>query len=945
MDNKQKFIEFMKNDIFALDKELDFGIYKIFKKSQKKIDSLLEDIANVDEKIQAQLYNYLYNFFSLYYEGGDFGYTKRAYATFLIPYSRSDIANEIKNNRCSFESSNSFFYDGEESKFTWKTEESYYIKSTKYFNNIAIKIDDYKINFSVLDTDNDFDSKKGRYYRLIKAKKEGNKITLFFNISNVSTPKHSIYLTIRYLIDNNIQTYEYVPSKDIEEIPPKNTLFDNFDIKTYTRYLFDNNKSVFKNKEIKNEDEKQIHSINLYITKKQYAQKVYNKTQAKEQTLSDSFDFENKKDIQRLFENDKILNFFYKLDRGFNNFLIGIDSDYFIHKNLQRFLLAEMDKFIKNYILSDTDKLLSKEGESLREVAKIFKQKAEKLIDFLSAVEEFQKYIWEKRKSIKKTEFIISSNKIKDDNLLRIILTNEDQTKEWKSLGLCKNTPDIEELKQNPYPIDTKHFEKEIKYKILSLFETLEIDGILIKSENYQALKFLEPKFKEEIKCIYIDPPYNTGTDGFVYKDNYKEASWLSMMNDRLIQAKKLLKDEGVIFSSIDDNEMHHLKMLMDKIFKNENFIAGICHKNRDGVSNDKIISNNHNYIFFYAKKYQNIHKQRITYGIKRTEKDFKKFTRKDENGYYTLNPVTGPGGNRKGNPYYEVMGIKNYWRYSKEKMAKLIKQNKIVKNNNTLYQKTYKHELEGKKKGATTWWDNVGTTSNGTTLLKNLFADTVFNYAKPVTLLKFILEYINYSSNDIILDFFAGSGTTGDAVIRLNTENKEKRKFILVEINDYFDNVIIPRIKKVSFSTEWKNGKAQDSKGIGGIYQYLYLTQYEDIIEEIKIEIKNIDIESAYLFTPLKNELNKTEIKADLETLFNFIFHRGLNLKSIKKENNLLIGYCEEGTIVLGENGYLEDIANKFEGKVFTNLTPKNNINKNPNLIEIITSADFKGI
>jgi len=574
---KEKFINLIKNEIFALDKELNFGVYKIFKQSKNQIDKLLEEIAEVDEEIREDIYNYLYNFFSLYYESGDFGYTKRAFATFIIPYTHKEFQIESKN-KCFNESSHSFFYDGEEIKFTWRTEDSYYIKSNKYFNNIEIKVDNINIVFKINSVDNDFDSKKGRLFRLLKGEKIDDKLILYFNISNIQTPKHSIYLFIKYMIDNNIQSLDYVLNKDFEQIPPKNTLFNNFDIDKYKKYLFENNKLIFKEKASKDEEKTQIFSFNsLYIPKKDYASKVYTKTEAKEKVNKTNFNFDDKKDLDKLFKKDKLLNFFYKLDRGFNNFLAGVDSDYFIHKNLKRFLLVELDKFIKNYVFSDTNLLLleDEETQKLRKKAKIFKEKAEKLIEFLSAVEEFQKYIWEKRKIIKEVNFIVSSNRIEDKTLLEKILKNESQINEWEELGLCENISSSNELREKPYPVDTKYFDEEFKIKLLSSFEDLEeeIDGILINSENFQALKFLEKKFKERIKCIYIDPPYNTGNDGFVYKDNYQEASWLSMMNDRLRLAKELMRDDGVIFSSINNREVYKLKLLMDNIFVEKNFI------------------------------------------------------------------------------------------------------------------------------------------------------------------------------------------------------------------------------------------------------------------------------------------------------------------------------------------------------------------------------------
>ena len=311
-----------------------------------------------------------------------------------------------------------------------------------------------------------------------------------------------------------------------------------------------------------------------------------------------------------------------------------------------------------------------------------------------------------------------------------------------------------------------------------------------------------------------IDPPYNTGND-FIYNDDFSKSlkdelkesgqidengnrfianmesngrfhsDWLSMMYSRLKLARNLLKDDGVIFISIDDNEQANLKKICDEVFGEKNFICNICHKNRDGVSNDKIISSNHNFILFYCKHYELIHTNRNEYGILRDEKlDFKNYNKNDNdgNGEYTLNPVTGPGGALKGNPYYEVFGILDYWRFSKQRMTEMINKGLIVKIGNNIYQKTYKKDMIGKKKGATTWWDNVGTTAQGTSDLKELFGFVTFDYSKPVSLIEYILKYIKDDKNAIVMDFFSGSATTAHAVMELNAKEGGNRKFIMVQ-------------------------------------------------------------------------------------------------------------------------------------------------------------------
>ena len=325
--------------------------------------------------------------------------------------------------------------------------------------------------------------------------------------------------------------------------------------------------------------------------------------------------------------------------------------------------------------------------------------------------------------------------------------------------------------------------------------------NLYIEGDNLDVLKILRRDYLNKIKMIYIDPPYNTGKNR-LYKDKFTHSEWLNMMYPRLKLARDFLTNDGVIFISIDDHEVHNLRKLCDEIFGEENFVAQICHKHRDGVSNDKIISSNHNFLLFYCKNINVINDMRNKFGIKRSEIDFKNYNKDDNDGkgLYALNPVTGPGGARKGNPYYEFLGINNYWRFSKERMIKMWKERIIVKLNNNLYQKTYKNDIINTKKNITTWWDTVGTTAKGTKQIKNLFGTICFDFAKPIELVKHILKFIHYQRSDIILDFFSGSATTAHAVMKLNAEDGGNRKFIMVQLPEVCDE------KSIAFKEGYKN-------------------------------------------------------------------------------------------------------------------------------------------
>ena len=347
---------------------------------------------------------------------------------------------------------------------------------------------------------------------------------------------------------------------------------------------------------------------------------------------------------------------------------------------------------------------------------------------------------------------------------------------------------------------------------------------ILIEGDNLHALTALAFTHEGKIDVMYFDPPYNTGNkdffyhDDYVYKeDGYRHSKWLSYMNKRLRIAKNLLSEDGLIFISIDDNEQSQLKLLCDEIFSENNFVNSICQKSRHSISNDLIISENHNFLLFYVKNFQKTFAKRNEFRLKKNI-DNKLFKNPDNDpkGPYKIHPVDGPGGAKKGNPYYEFMGIAGYWRYSKETMQQYYDNGEIVVRKNTLGRKYYLSKaMVNDSEAVTTWWDDVGTTTDGTKALKNIIPDCDFNNPKPLRLLERILSL---STNNrfpfTILDFFAGSGTTLQATMQLNAEDGGKRQCILVTNNEnnICEEVTYERNRRViqgytNSKGEWING------------------------------------------------------------------------------------------------------------------------------------------
>ncbi|MCK0499385.1 site-specific DNA-methyltransferase [Helicobacter pylori] len=373
----------------------------------------------------------------------------------------------------------------------------------------------------------------------------------------------------------------------------------------------------------------------------------------------------------------------------------------------------------------------------------------------------------------------------------------------------------------------------------------------LIKGNNLIALHSLKKKFAKQVKCIYIDPPYNTGNDSFNYNDNFNHSSWLVFMKNRLEIAREFLSDDGVIFVQCDDNEQAYLKVLMDEIFLRENFVGCISWKQFHSVKNDAAnFSKNIEYILCYCK---NFSKNLIS------NEPFDKsnlYKLKDENGFYKLDPVWAKSGNNfssytflNGKTWSPPSGT--FWRYSIGTLKDMEQNNRIVFNGKNPMAKRYLSEVaEGRK--SSTFWDGseVGYNLNGDAEIKQLFnGNKVFNNPKPEALISRILE-ISTQENDLVLDFFAGSGTT------CAVAHKMKRRYIGIEQMDYIETITKERLKKVIEGEQGGISKKCDFKG-GGSFVYAEL---KGVNLEVKKQILNAKSKSECL--KIFNDLNERFLK-----------------------------------------------------------------------------------
>ena len=360
-------------------------------------------------------------------------------------------------------------------------------------------------------------------------------------------------------------------------------------------------------------------------------------------------------------------------------------------------------------------------------------------------------------------------------------------------------------------------------------------ENLIIEGENLEVLKLLSGSYREKVKCIYIDPPYNTGND-FVYSDNFTQdkngywedietiengvkinsntetdgryhSNWLNMMYSRLLISRQLLKDDGIIFISIDDNELHHLRKICDEIFGEENFIGCIVRTTGQTTGQDSEgLGSSFDYLLVYSKN-----TDRALNGLPLTEHDLKRFENEDEKGKYAYDQMRKTGSNDKRedrpNMYYPILnpdneelfpigpgGYESRWRVEKNTYNRLVEEGFILwkktkKEDIEIWWPYVKYYLEGRTKRPSPLWDDLDGNKKAARDLRSLFdGKKIFDFPKPVKLLERIISISCDKENDIILDFFGGSGSTGEAVSSLNKQDNGSRKYILIQVPEITD-------------------------------------------------------------------------------------------------------------------------------------------------------------
>ncbi len=833
------------------------------------------------EDMEGEVFSHLVTFFSRYYDGGDF-LSKRRYKdnTYAIPYN------------------------GEEVKLYWANSDQYYIKTSEYFRNytFVLPTSRKKVHFVLKDASTEQNNNRAannmeRRFALWEPENEGD---------------HVIEVTAEG--DLNIYfTYELMPKATKQ----KDLLVAAFEAVT----------------PLVPADFEEL--LTVKIPTKDNGNRTLLEKHLTDYTTKNSF-------------------------------------DYFIHKDLGGFLSRELDFYIKNEVLH-IDDLDPQHINSQLSVVKAIKQVGQKIIQMLAQLENFQKKLWLKKKFVVQSDYCITLDRV-PEKLYPEIIANAAQRKEWVRLFAIDEIQGdmmteaysepltIEFLKQNQFLVlDTAFFDAKFKHQLVKSMENIDeqTNGLLINSENFQALQLLQEKYKKSFNGIYVDPPYNTSASEINYKNNYKHSSWLSLIQDRFEQGRYLLADDGLQCTTIDDVENSKLQLLISSIYGSENIVGIVPIKiNPSGRPTERGFALTHEYGIFSGKS-----NAATISKVPRSDTQIARYNQEDAIGVFEWRNLRREGSNSDREngerQYYPIYGdlstgtirvpkiywqeetrqwylcegehilnneVEIYpinddgreknWRWSEENV-RADYSNFIVRipQGNTKPQVYYKYRPNMDGITPLTMWTDAkfSATEHGTKVIKDLFKESNFAYPKSIHAVIETLTVMGFKSNKNlgIIDYFAGSGTTGHAIIQMNRDDNGKRTFVLVEVNDYFDNVTKARIEKVVYSNDWRDGKPVSRNGVSQCFKYIRLEQYEDTLNNLEIkkqqtELQTDEFKESYMLSYMLD----TETRDSLLNLKWFENPFEMTLKTTK-DNELVttnVDMVETFNYLIGLNVETED-------------------------------------
>ena len=786
--------------------------------------------------LESDVYSALYTFFSRYYDEGDF-ISKRRYkeGVYAIPY------------------------EGEEVKLYWANQDQYYIKTAENFRDYTFVADGYSVHF-----------------RLVNATTEQNN-----NKETQNKKRQFMLFTENEELYPGVHTFE-VEGKDVS-----------------IRFLYDVPEDASAKGDVAN-----LEAIVGWINTQPDVQlrvallRVANPEAKADKQLS-------------------------VIKRHLEAYVAKNTFDYFIHKDLGRFLSRELDFFIKNEVmhLDDLDTASEVQPNIYLSKVRAIKRVGTDIIAFLAQIEDFQKRLWLKRKFVVETNWCLTLDRV-PRQYYNEISKNKAQVEEWKQMyAIHELQPDIEHpepfaeepsvlfLEQNQNLIlDTKHFAEEFKQRLIGDIDRLDeqTGGLLVHSDNYHALRLLQAQYSDAIKLIYTDPPYNTDASKIAYKNGYENSSWLSLMETRLFEARKLLSDTGVIEVAIDDYELRYLNCCMEAVFGIENSISNIAIFTNPKGRDQGYIAQAHDYSVIYAKD----KRFADTYNFILSEEELaKKFSKSKDGESLRELPLKRTGSekyryDRPGMffPFFynpktltlKLIGEEQYcklydkgtdtfnddflndvirdeeskgfvailpvserneylrWRWGYEKCERGIKSGVLFcKSLRGGKYAIYQYDLADDEARPKSFWlgERYDASSKGTNILESIIPNCPFKYPKSLYTVEDNIV-LGSDKKDTVLDFFAGSATTSHAVIDLNRNNEDtERKYILVEMGEYFDSVTKARTKKIIYSPDWRDGKPQTrNRGYSHIFKYIRLEQYEDSLNNIeRPEQPNANMQSLF--------------------------------------------------------------------------------------------------
>ena len=787
----------------------------------KKLRALIESDAVDISALESEVYDHLFSFFRRYYSEGDF-LAKRVYkpGVYAIPY------------------------EGEEVTLHWPNKDQYYIKTSEYLRDYAFRLkpdDDKKpmrVHFRLAD------AAEGEHGD-VKAAEGKDRVFI------LAVPGESIH--------------DFIAEEDGEQ---GKELVIRFEYRRATLTDWPEDKRVGKKKPPVQKDLSALAAERiLAVTDAALAEWIA------------------ELDKPHVMANGKQADY-NRLEAHLNRYVARNTFDYFIHKDLGTFLRRELDFYIKNEVmyLDDVENESAPRVEQYLSKIKVVRKIAGKIIDFLAQLEDFQKKLWLKKKFVVETQYCITVGCI-PEAFYTEITANEAQHTEWRQFLAIDEiegdltTPGFQPELLKAYPtlvVDTRHFDASFTARLLEAVGAVEehTDGVLLHSENLQALALMQSRYREQVQSVCVDPPYNTGDDGFLYKDQYPHSSWLSMLANRFDAAAALLRPEGVAFVNIDDNEFKHLWYLLADTFGVQNYLGSMVWKRRSASAmSTQPLSLDHEYVLAFGRDARST----VLYGLSNSEDDYPFTDLATGRRYASTDLTIGMTREQRPNQFFPITNPRTgkvypsnpnrVWRFFPKTMREVIAKDLVIwpdEADGNLERPRYKTFFDPESMRArpcSSWIDTAsandreieedeveyglailqsGMNSEGGRAVDRIFGSRAFAYPKPLSLIRSLVRSTTRQT-DIAVDFFAGSGTTGHAVINLNREDGGRRRFVLVEMGDYFDTVLLPRIKKVTFTPEWKDGKPKrpakrkEAEHSPRIVKVIRLESYEDALNNLE--------------------------------------------------------------------------------------------------------------